>query len=288
LGKQVTVTYSNIPVFLSFKSDEDAGVKGTSLWSLNTNKFGGCGKKGSQNVTVTFHSNAKGNYTDKLYVRNNVGDLLHTIDLSASVTAQEQILETWNIENTYNTTDQVTLQASTTVDNTDFTFTATTSNPANIVSISNAGVMTFSGSGTATIRAYQPGDAMSQEFETTHNITINKVSPNITNPTGKAIEYRSALKNSTWEEAGVAKVTLRGVQNTVVAGSFGWNDPEHVVMDAAGEHSYKATFTPSDGGMYNNVEYDQTITILRTAQTLEMNNGAVKIAVDGIDAGKPD
>ena len=288
LGKQVSVSYSNIPVFLSFKSDEDAGVKGTSLWSLSTSKFGGCGKKGSQNVTVTFQSNTKGNFTDKLYVRNNVGTLLHTIDLSASVTAQEQFLKSWNIADTYNTTDQETLQASTTVDNTDFTFTATTSNPANIVSISNAGVMTFSGSGTATIRAYQPGDAMSQEFETTHNITVNKVSPNITNPTGKAIEYRSALKNSTWEEAGVAKVTLRGVPNTVVAGSFSWNDPEHVVMDAAGEHSYKATFTPSDGGMYNNVEYDQTITILRTAQTLEMNNGAVKIAVDGIDAGKPD
>lgn len=288
LGKQVSVSYSNIPVFLSFKSDEDAGVKGTSLWSLSTSKFGGCGKKGSQNVTVTFQSNTKGNFTDKLYVRNNVGTLLHTIDLSASVTAQEQFLKSWNIADAYNTTDQVTLQASTTVDNTDFTFTATTSNPANIVSISNAGVMTFSGSGTATIRAYQPGDAMSQEFETTHNITVNKVSPNITKPTGKAIEYRSALKNSTWEEAGVAKVTLRGVPNTVVAGSFGWNDPEHVIMDAAGEHSYKATFTPSDGGMYNNVEYDQTITILRTAQTLEMNNGAVKIAVDGIDAGKPD
>ncbi len=288
LGKQVSVSYSNIPVFLSFKSDEDAGVKGTSLWSLSTSKFGGCGKKGSQNVTVTFQSNTKGNFTDKLYVRNNVGTLLHTIDLSASVTAQEQFLKSWNIADAYNTTDQVTLQASTTVDNTDFTFTATTSNPANIVSISNAGVMTFSGSGTATIRAYQPGDAMSQEFETTHNITVNKVSPNITNPSGKAIEYRSALKNSTWEEAGVAKVTLRGVPNTVVAGSFGWNDPEHVVMDAAGEHSYKATFTPSDGGMYNNVEYDQTITILRTAQTLEMNNGTVKIAVDGIDAGKPD
>lgn len=288
LGKQVSISYCNIPVFLSFKSDEDAGVKGTSLWSVNTAKFGGCGKKGSQNVTVTFQSNTKGNFTDKLYVRNNVGTLLHTIDLSASVTAQEQFLDTWNIANTYNTTDQVSLAAATTVGNTDFTFTATTSNPANIVSISNAGVMTFSGSGSATIRAYQPGDAMSQEFETTHNITINKVTPSITNPTGKAIEYRSALKNSTWEEAGVAKVTLRGVANTPVEGSFVWNEPEHVIMDAAGEHSYKATFTPSDGGMYNNVEYDQAITILRTAQTLEMNNGAVKIAVNGIDAGKAD
>lgn len=289
LGKQVTVTYSNIPVFLSFKSDEDADAKGTSLWSLSTSKFGGCGKKGSQIVTVTFRSNAKGNYADKLYVRNNVGTLLHTIDLSASVTAQEQFLKSWNIADAYNTTDQVTLQASTTVDNTDFTFTATTSNPANIVSISNAGVMTFSGSGTATIRAYQPGDAMSQEFETTYNITINKVTPVLTAPTsGTEIQYLQTLSNSTIANDGVAKVTLRGVENTVVAGTWAWSNPTQVIKDNADTHTYEVTFTPTDGGMYNTNTCTVQVTILRAAQAIAMNNGAVKVAVDGIDANKED
>ena len=290
LGKQIKVTYSNIPVFLSFKSDEDAGVSsGKSLWSVNTSHFGGCGKKGSQNVIVTFHSNAKGNYTDKLYVRNNVGDLLHTIDLSASVTAQEQFLKSWNIADAYNTTDQVTLQASTTVDNTDFTFTATTSNPANIVSISNAGVMTFSGSGTATIRAYQPGDAMSQEFETTHNITINKVTPVLTAPTsGTEIQYLQTLSNSTIANDGVAKVTFRGTENTVVEGTWAWTNPTQIIKDNAGAHTYEVTFTPTDGGMYTTNTCMVPVSILRAAQTLEMNNGAVKVAVDGIDEGKAD
>ena len=289
LGKQVTVTYSNIPVFLSFKSDEDADAKGTSLWSLSTSKFGGCGKKGSQIVTVTFRSNAKGNYTDKLYVRNNVGTLLHTIDLSASVTAQEQFLDTWNIADVYNTTDQVTLAAATTIGNTDFTFTATTSNPANIVSISNAGVMNFSGSGTATIRAYQPGDAMSQEFVATHTITISKVTPVLTAPTsGTEIQYLQTLNNSTIANDGKATVTLRGVANTEVAGSWAWSNPTQVIKDNAGTHDYEVTFTPTDGGMYTTNTCMVSVTILRAPQAITMKDGTVKVAVDGIDAGKAD
>ncbi len=290
LGKQVSVSYSNIPVFLSFKSDEDAGVSsGKSLWSLSTSHFGGCGKKGSQNVTVTFKSNAKGNYTDKLYVRNNVGDLLHTIDLSASVTAQEQFLKSWNIADVYNTTDQVTLQASTTVDNTDFTFTATTSNPANIVSISNAGVMTFSGSGTATIRAYQPGDAMSQEFETTHDITVNKVSPNITTkPTAGELTYLDKLSQSAVAQNGTAKVTLRGEPNSTVTGSWAWTNSNYQVVEKPGKQSYEVTFNPADGGMYTTNTCNVEITVNKADQTLTMNNGAVKVAVDGIDEGKAD
>ena len=284
LGKQVSVTYSNIPVFLSFKSDEDAGVKGTSLWSLSTSKFGGCGKNGSQNVTVTFQSNTKGNFTDKLYVRNNVGTLLHTIDLSASVTAQEQFLDTWNIADAYNTTDKVTLEAATTVGNSDFTFTPTVSNPANIVSITNSGVMTFTASGTATIRAYQPGDALSQEFETTHDITINKVTPSIaTEPSVAEIKYKGSFANNQLSD-GLATVTLRGVENTPVAGTFTWTSLNGTqVGDAAGSHEYDVTFTPTDGGMYNSKTFTQSVTISRADGGIEMNNGEVKVKIAGIN-----
>ncbi len=290
LGKQVSVSYSNIPVFLSFKSDEDAGVSsGKSLWSVNTSHFGGCGKKGSQTVIVTFRSNAKGNFTDKLYVRNNVGTLLHTIDLSASVTAQEQFLDSWNIVDVYNTTDQVTLAAATTVGNMDFTFTATTSNPANIVSISNAGVMTFNGSGTATIRAYQPGDALSQEFETTHNITINKVSPNITTkPTAGELTYLDKLSQSAVAQNGTAKVTLRGEPNSTVTGSWAWTNSNYQVVEKPGKQSYEVTFNPADGGMYTTNTCNVEITVNKADQTLTMNNGTVKVAVGGIDEGADD
>lgn len=284
LNKTFTTTYSNIPVFLSFKSDEDAEHTGTSLWHMNTDKFGGCGKRGTQTITVTFHSNSKGDYTDKLYVRNNVGDLLHTINLTASVTAQEQFLDTWNISDTYNTTDEVTLSAATTIGNTDFTFSPTTSSPSGIVSITDAGVMSFTGSGTATIRAYQPGDDISDEFATTHNITINKVTPTIaTQPTVAQIHYLDYLNNSQLSE-GLATVTLRGVANTPVAGTFTWTNAGVQVTDEAGVHNYSVTFTPTDEGMYNPVTFSIPVTIERaTTPVIEINNASV--GVSRVEAG---
>ena len=290
LGKDVTITYSNVPVFLTFKSDEDANKIGTSLWSLSVSKFGGCGKKGSQTVKVTFHSNTKGNYSDKLYVRNNVGTLLHTIDLSASVTAQTQFLDEgkWNIQDTYLTTDQTTLTATTRVGHTDFTFTVKEANPAGCVTITD-GVMTFNASGTATIKADLPEIGIYEAFSTTHNITINKVTPTLTAPSaGKEIKYLQTLEESTIEEDGVAKVTLRGVENTEIGGSFAWTEPTHVVKDAAGSHNYGVTFTPTDGGMYTTNTCEVPVTILLAPQTIEMKDGAVKIAVDGIDKDAAD
>ena len=289
LGKDVTITYSNIPVFLSFKSDEDAHVSsGKSLWSLSTAHFGGCGKKGSQTVRVTFMSNAKGNFSDKLYIRNNVGDLLHTIDLTASVTAQNQFLNTWNIEDVYSTTDKITLSASTQAGHTDFVFAVEESNPQDIVSIVN-GVMTFSASGTATIKATLPEIGVYDTFSTTHDITINKATPTLTAPTsGTEIQYLQTLNNSAIVNDGVAKVTLRGVENTVVEGTWAWSNPTQIIKDNAGTHAYEVTFTPTDGGMYTTNTCMVPVMILRAAQAIAMNNGTVKVAVDGIDANKED
>ena len=290
LGKDVTITYSNVPVFLTFKSDEDASKTGTSLWSLNTSKFGGCGKKGSQTVRVTFHSNTKGDYSDKLYVRNNLGDLLQTINLSASVTAQTQFLDEgqWNIQDTYLTTDQTTLSATTRAGHTDFTFTVKEANPAGCATITD-GVMTFNASGTATIQADLPEIGIYEAFTATHDITINKVTPDIAeNPTGTSLVYRQTLSNSTLT-GGSADITLRGAAHTGVAGSFAWTEPTHVVKDAAGTHSYSVTFTPTNGGMYTTNTCSVAITVQKAAQTLTMNDGTVKVAVsEGIDAGAAD
>ncbi|MBR4521234.1 MAG: hypothetical protein IKO63_07455, partial [Paludibacteraceae bacterium] len=245
LGKTLDVTYSNIPVFLTFKSDEDAGGStGHSLWSLSTHKFGGCGKRGTQTVTVTFHSNAKGSYSDKLYVRNNVGDLLHTINLTASVTPQEQFLDTWNIKDTYNTNESQTLAASTTVGNTNFTFTVKSSTPADIVNISQAGVISFNNSGTAVIRAYQPGDDLSAEFETTHNITINKVTPTLTPPTiATGLVYDPNEKVEDHWTGGSAKDD----KNNPVAGTYHCTE---ILQPAKNATGYTVTFKPTNTNLY--------------------------------------
>jgi hypothetical protein len=277
-AKMFEVDYANYPISLECSNNKFSFTP--------TEGFGDCGEYGSQEISVTYTAAAdEGNDVGYLYIKDNTGATLKTCTLNVTISKVAQSIKSHTIGTAYKTTDRIELSA---VANSNLTAFEYSASPAGVASF-DGNVMTFSKSGTIAITVTQPGNNVyAATSATVNNVVVSKVSPNITNPTGKAIEYRSALKNSTWEKAGVAKVTLRGVPNTVVAGSFGWNDPEHVVMDAVGEHSYKATFTPSDGGMYNNVEYDQTITILRTAQTLEMNNGAVKIAVDGIDAGKPD
>lgn len=283
LGKDVTITYSNIPVFLSFKSDEDAHVSsGKSLWSLSTAHFGGCGKKGSQTVRVTFMSNAKGNFSDKLYIRNNVGDLLHTIDLTASVTAQNQFLNTWNIKDVYSTTDKITLSASTLAGHTDFTFAAEESTPQDIVSISN-GVMTFSASGTATIKATLPEIGVYETFSTTHDITINKVTPNIAeNPSVATIKYKDSFANGLFS-GGKATVTLRGVENTEVDGTFGWTNAGNVA-DGQGSHNYSVTFTPENGNMYAPKVFTLPVTVSRANGGIVMKDGKkVKVHVAGLN-----
>ena len=276
--KKFTVNYANYPISLECSNNRFAFTPTTG--------FGDCGEYGSQEISVTYTAGAdEGNDVGYLYIKDNTGATLKTCTLNVTISKVAQSITSHTIGTAYKTTDRIELSA---VANSNLTAFEYSASPAGVASF-DGNVMTFSKSGTIAVTVTQPGNNVyAATSATVNNVVVSKVSPNITNPTGKAIEYRSALKNSTWEEAGVAKVTLRGVPNTVVAGSFGWNDPEHVIMDAAGEHSYKATFTPSDGGMYNNVEYDQTITILRTAQELEMNNGAVKIAVDGIDEGKAD
>ena len=286
LGKTVTITYSNRPIFLSFKSDEKAGSTGHSKWSLSDTRFGGCGLSGSKTVTVTFESNTKGSFTDTLYVRNNVGDLLHFVKLTAVVTAQQQFLDAWNIADEYNTTDKVTLSASTKANLTDFTFSVETSNPNNIVTIDENGVMQFSASGTATIKAYQPGGGIYDEFTTTHNITINKVTPTIvTAPTGSAVTYLQKLENSTLTTTNaLAEVTFRGTAHTSVAGDWKWTNKDYQVVEAAGSHSYDVTFTPSDGGMYTTATGSVNITVNKAPQTLEMSNGEVYVKVTGLDA----
>lgn len=277
LGKSVKITYSNVPVYLSLAK----GV--SSKWTISKAKFGGCGKRGTETVTLSFLANSKGEYKDTLYIKSNTGKDWGEVVLSAKVTAVEQFLDSWNIEDSYNTTDQVTLSASTTVGKTDFTFTPTESNPVGIVSITDAGVMTFSGSGTATIQAYQPGGGIYDVFTTTHNITINKVTPNIaTNPTVAKIKYLDYLNNNQLSE-GKATVTLHGEANTEVAGAFTWTNAGDKVTNKVGNHDYSITFTPTDGGMYNSRTFTQSVAISRADASIVMNNGSTKVKIAGIN-----
>lgn len=289
-SKTISVTRSNIDVLdISVTSDDSSCPFQLSKTSLGTD----CADMSTETFEVFFTPTTKNKtYTGTITITDGKASNTHTatIPLSVKTVAFNQAI-TWNFaDNQEFPTTNVPLVFNATTDATGLEVSYRVADEDADKATIDGNTLTIIGSGSIQVIAYQEGDdKYNAAPEITKTIIANKVTPNITTkPTGKAIEYRSALKNSTWEEAGVAKVTLRGVPNTVVAGSFGWNDPEHVIMDAAGEHSYKATFTPSDGGMYNNVEYDQTINILRTTQAIEMNDGTVKVAVEGIDEGKAD
>ena len=277
-AKTFDVSYANYPISLECSNPK---------FTFSPAEFGDCDAYGTQTISVTYTAGAnEGGDLGYLYVKDNTGTTLKTCTLNVTISKVSQSITSHTIGTAYKTTDRVELSAVANSELTDFVYSAS---PEGVASF-DGNVMTFAKAGTIAITVTQPGSNIYAATSTTvNNVVVSKVTPVIVNnPTAKAIEYRSKLENSTWTAAGAADVTLRGVEHTTVDGEFSWNDPAHVVMDAAGEHNYKATFKPTNGGMYNNVEYDQTVQILRTTQTIEMNDGAVKVAVDGIDAGAAD
>lgn len=279
--KTITVSHSNI--------DKMSVTTKQGLLTLSSSTLGdGCGDFGDDAFEVSYTpTNKNTEYKDTIVITDGK-TVPSTIEIPVRLYAQalNQMIEGFDLPTSAKTTDLINLTATAT---SGLAVTYSTSN-GKIAQIINNNQLIFVAAGEVTVTASQiGGGAYNAAPNVEQTIVAAAVSPALTTyPTAKAITYRSTLENSTWTEAGVAKVTLRGVPNTVVAGSFGWNDPEHVVMDAAGEHKYKATFKPKDGGMYNDVEYYQAINILRTTQSIEMKDGAVKVAVDGIDEGKAD
>ena len=278
MPQTVDVSYANYPITVECSNPK---------FAFSPAEFGDCDAYGTQTISVTYTAGAdEGGDLGYLYIKDNTGTTLKTCTLNVNISKVSQSITSHTIETAYKTTDRVELSAVANSKLTEFVYSAS---PEGVASF-DGNVMTFVKAGTIAITATQPGSNIyAATSATVNNVVVSKVTPVIVNnPTAKAIEYRSKLENSTWTAAGAADVTLRGVEHTTVDGEFSWNDPDHVVMDAAGEHNYKATFKPTNGGMYNNVEYDQTVQILRTTQTIEMNDGAVKVAVDGIDAGAAD
>ncbi len=276
-----TLDYANYQVELS--------IEGSSNFVLKSaDSFGDCEKYGSQTVTVGYNVPATAQEeTAYLHIKDNTGAKIHDdIVLYANVLGGlTQNITSTNIKSSYWTTDSVHLNATTDRGLTNFSYTG---EPAEVVNIDGS-LMTFNKSGVISVTVNEAGNATFDAATTTvSNIKINKVTPTIaTKPSGISIKYRQELSNSKLS-GGTATVTLRGVANTTVAGSFAWTEPTHVVTDAAGDHDYQVTFTPTDGGMYNSNTCMVPITILRATQAIKMNNGTVKVAVTGIDAGKAD
>ncbi len=272
-----TVNYANYQIELSIEGSSNFVIK-------SEDSFGDCETYGSQTVTVGYNVPAvKCEESATLYIKDNAGNTLNTVTLNANVLGGlTQNITSTNIKTSYLTTDSAHLNATTDRGLTNFTYSAS---PVGVASF-DGNVMTFSQPGTIAITVTEEGNATFNEATTTvNNVVVSKATPDIaTNPTGTAIPYLGTLNGSKLS-GGAADITLRGVAHTDVPGSFAWTEPTHVVMDAEGSHNYSVTFTPTDGGMYTTKEFTIPISITRATQALAMNNGTVKVSVDGIDAG---
>ena len=277
-AKTFDVTYVNYPISLECSNPK---------FTFSPAEFGDCDAYGTQTVSVTYTAGEdEGEDVGYIYVKDNTGTTLNTCTLNVSISKVSQSITSHTIETAYSTTDRVELSAVANSELTDFVYSAS---PEGVASF-DGNVMTFNQSGTIAITVTQPGsDIYAATSTTVNNVVVSKVTPVLTAPTsGTEIQYLQTLNNSTIANDGVAKVTLRGVENTVVEGTWAWSNPTQVIKDNAGSHAYEVTFTPTDGGMYNTNTCMVPVTILRAAQEIAMNNGAVKVAVDGIDKGKPD
>ena len=273
-AKTFVVNYANYPITLESSN---------SKFTVTPVSFGDCGEHDEQIVSVTYTAGAdEGEDSGVIYIKDNTGVTLQTCSLSVEISKLTQSITSTSIKSSYNTTDRIELSAEANSGLTAFTYSAT---PAGIASFAD-NVMTFSQSGTIAITATQPGNNVYAAASTTVNgVQVNKVTPTIaTNPNVATIKYKDNLVNGVGCQlsGGKATVTLRGVSDTEVAGTFTWKNAGQVT-DAAGSHDYSVTFTPTDDGMYNPTTFTQSVTISRADGGIEMNNGEVKVKVAGIN-----
>ncbi len=277
VAQNFNVEYANYPISLECSNPK---------FSFTPASFGDCSEYGTQSVSVTYTAGeAEGNDVGYLYIKDNTSKTLQTCTLNVTISKVAQSITTHNIQTSYLTTDKVTLTAESNSHLTDFTYSAS---PAG-VAVFNGSEMTFTQSGTIAITATQAGNNVYSSTSTTVNgVVVSKVTPEIaTNPTGTDVVYNQTLNKSTLS-GGAAETTFRGVAHTEVAGTFAWTNPTQTITDNAGEQSYSVTFTPENRNMYNSTTFTIPIIITRASQSIAMNNGAVKVSVDGLDAGSAD
>ncbi len=287
-SKTISVSRSNIDVVDLSVTSSDASCP----FVLNKTSIGtDCADRSTETFEVSFTPKEKNKtYTGTITITDGKANpTIRTINLSVTTVAFNQAI-TWNFEDNqvFETTHEPLVFDATT-DATGLAVSYKLKDGDEDKATIEGNTLTFTASGKIHVIAYQEGsDRYNAAPEIEKTIIVNKATPDIaTKPNGTAVTYLQNLSASTLSD-GSADVTLRGVANSKVDGSFAWTNPSTRVEEAEGSHSYEVTFTPTDGGMYNNNTCQVAIQVNKADQAIEMNDGAVKVAVDGIDAGKAD
>lgn len=282
-SKTISVTRSNIDVLdISITSADASCPFQLSKTSLGTD----CADMNTETFEVFFTPTTKNKtYTGTITITDGKAFNTHTatIPLSVKTVAFNQAI-TWNFtDNQEFPTTNVPLVFNATTDATGLEISYRVAEEDADKATIDGNTLTIIGSGSIQVTAYQEGDDKYNEApEITKTIIANKVTPTIaTKPTVAEIKYKGTFANSQLSE-GLATVTLRGAENTPVAGTFSWTNPGQVTA-AQGSHDYSITFTPTDGGMYNPKTFTMPVTISRADGAIQMNNGSVKVKVAGIN-----
>lgn len=273
--QEFTLSYANYQIELSIEGSSNFVIK-------SEDSFGDCETYGSKTVKVGYNVPAvKCEETATLYIRDNTGAELGKITLHANVLGGlTQNITTTNIKTSYLTTDSAHLSATTDRGLKNFTYSAS---PAGVASF-DGNVMTFSQSGTIAITVTEAGNATFNEATATvENVVVSKVAPDIAeNPSVGEIKYKDSFANGLFS-GGKATVTLLGVENTEVDGTFGWTNSGNVA-DGKGSHDYSVTFTPTNGNMYAPKVFTLPVTVSRANGGIVMKDGKkVKVHVAGLN-----
>ena len=238
--KTVTISHSNIDV-MSITTKR-------GLLSLSTSSLGdGCEDSGEDQFVVSYTPIQKdAEYLDTIVITDSKAEpTMITIPIRLHTTGWNQEIENFNLPAAALTTDALALTATAT-SGLDVRYEST---DEAIVRIVNGNELEIITSGTVAIKAIQDGNNRYYETYAEKSITISKVVPALIAPVGTDVTYLAALSTSSLSD-GSATVTLRGVENTPVEGTFDWTNPEQQITANVGAHSYSVTFTPNDAAYY--------------------------------------
>ena len=264
--KTVTISHSNIDVMkISTKK---------GLLTLSTSSLGdGCEDFGEDQFVVSYTPMQKdAEYLDTIVITDSKAEpTTISIPIRLHTTGWNQEIENFNLPAAALTTDALPALTATATSGLDVRYE---SSDEDIVRIVNGNELEIITSGIVTIKAIQDGNDRYYETYAEKSITISKAVPALIAPVGTDVTYLAALITSSLS-GGSATVTLRGVENTPVEGTFAWTNPEQQITDSVGVHSYSVTFTPDDAAYYASAT--TTVEIKVIAATPEATPSAANI-----------
>ncbi len=264
--KTVTISHSNIDVMkISTKK---------GLLTLSTSSLGdGCEDFGEDQFVVSYTPTQKdAEYLDTIVITDSKAEpTTITIPIRLHTTGWNQEIENFNLPSAALTTDALPALTATATSELEVRYE---SSNEEIVRIVNGNELEIITSGTVTIKAIQDGNDRYYETYAEKSITISKAVPALIAPVGTDVTYLAALSTSLLSD-GSATVTLRGVENTPVDGTFVWTNPAQQITDNVGVHSYSVTFTPDDAAYYASATTTVEINVI--AATPEATPSAANI-----------